>query len=180
MVNTYFGGGTRAGREADFTIGPVNVSPARGLLVCGALEEPLAPGLIRLLGVLAARRGAAVPRAELIKTAYVGVQVSDSTLNRDLVQLRRIGLGCAAFTIEGAPERSYRLTVLAGGKPHSNTGERAAQALAYAAVLLLLAFAAFWILVHRPGGIFGYELPQTPLPEGQVLGGGADPPPPQH
>jgi two-component system, OmpR family, response regulator len=91
--------------------GSLQLDPAEHTMAVGGRSEQLTPTEFRLLAALAARRGRAVSRRELIRTAWShGAIVHDNTLDVYIARLRRkleaLGRAGSITTVHGV---GYRL-----------------------------------------------------------------------
>jgi two-component system response regulator MprA len=80
----------RSGTELSIRVGGLELDPAERTVRGGTELVPLTPTEFRLLAALAARRGKALTRLELVRTAWPhGAIVHDNTLDVYIARLRR-------------------------------------------------------------------------------------------
>ncbi len=105
--------------RADFSVGPLRISPARRLVEGPAGAVNLEPIVMKVLLLLVDARGAVVTRDDLFADAWGGVFVGDDSLNRAIARVRKVAAEVApgSFEIETIPRTGYRLTgeILASG-----------------------------------------------------------------
>jgi DNA-binding winged helix-turn-helix (wHTH) protein/tetratricopeptide (TPR) repeat protein len=100
-----------AGR-ADFSVGPLRVSPARRLVEGPAGSAYVEPIVMKVFLLLLDARGDVVTRDELFASAWGGVFVGDDSLNRAIARVRKVAAQTAPglIEIERIPRTGYRLT----------------------------------------------------------------------
>lgn len=96
----------RAGHDPAMVVGDLRLDPVTHAARSGAAEVRLTPTEFRILAGLAARPGAVVRRAELVRSGWPdGAIVHDNTLDQYLARLRRklreLGAGVAIETAHG-------------------------------------------------------------------------------
>jgi DNA-binding winged helix-turn-helix (wHTH) protein/Flp pilus assembly protein TadD len=119
----------------DLEIGPMLVSPSRRLLEGPGGHAHLEPLIMQVFLLLLDAGGRVVTRNELFDQCWGGVMVSDASLNRTIVRIRRTGdqVAPGLFEIETIPRTGYRLTgnILdclkegSAGRPASPPGDAA-------------------------------------------------------
>jgi DNA-binding winged helix-turn-helix (wHTH) protein/tetratricopeptide (TPR) repeat protein len=106
--------------RADFSVGPLLVSPSRRTVQGPAGQAQIEPLIMQLFLVLLDARGEVVTRSELFERCWGGAMVGDDSLNRAITMVRRIAAqtGPGLFEIENIPRTGYRLVgeILSTGK----------------------------------------------------------------
>ena len=98
--------------EGEFTIGPVQVDPARRELRTESGKDVLEPRVMRVLVALARADGAVLSRDDLIKTCWDDIVVGEDAINRCIGRLRKAAeMSGNAFAIETVPRVGFRLSV---------------------------------------------------------------------
>lgn len=97
--------------RADFDAGPLHVSPARRLVEGPAGTAHVEPIVMKVFLLLLDAAGNVVTRDELFGNAWGGVFVGDASLNRAILQVRKIAAETAPglFEVETIPRTGYRL-----------------------------------------------------------------------
>lgn len=72
-------------------------------------QERLQPQIVKVLSILAGRRGDVVTRDELIQLCWDGRIVGDDVINRAISLLRHLSERAGGFAIETVPRTGYRL-----------------------------------------------------------------------
>src|SRR5690349_5475715 len=85
------------GREPDFVLGPVTVTPSTCEVAAEAETWRLEPRVMQVLVALWRAEGRVVSRSELVSSCWNDRIVGDDALNRCIARLRRL------FEIAGAP-----------------------------------------------------------------------------
>lgn len=96
--------------EADFRLGDLEVRPSTRQVVSGGQRDAVEPRVMRVLVLLARRRGLVVSRDELISACWDGRIVGDDAINRCIVQLRKLAEKGGGFEIETVPRVGYLLS----------------------------------------------------------------------
>jgi Tol biopolymer transport system component/DNA-binding winged helix-turn-helix (wHTH) protein len=107
-------------READFSLGGVEIRPAACEALASGRRVPLEPQVMKLLVALARARGEPMSREALIAVCWGPVSVGDDAVNRCVQRLRRLAEAeaASAFEIETIPKMGYRLvTSQPAGRP---------------------------------------------------------------
>jgi DNA-binding winged helix-turn-helix (wHTH) protein len=112
-------------READFTIGPLQVRPSRREVEGGGERQVLQPRVMQVLVALAQSTNAVVSQHELVVRCWDGLSVSDDAIGRCIAQLRKLAATWPQppFEIETIAGVGYRL------EPASWTGGGAGRPL---------------------------------------------------
>jgi len=97
-------------REAAFTIGTMPVQPASREVIISGQPENLEPRVMRVLVLLARRRGIVISRDELIQRCWDGRVVGDDAINRCIARIRRLSESGLGFTVDTIPRVGYRLS----------------------------------------------------------------------
>jgi DNA-binding winged helix-turn-helix (wHTH) protein len=97
--------------RADFVAGPLHVSPARRLVEGPSGTAHVEPVVMKVFLLLLDAAGNVVTRDELFGNAWGGVFVGDASLNRAILQVRKIAAVTAPglFELETIPRTGYRL-----------------------------------------------------------------------
>ena len=104
------------GREPDFKLGPLSVSPSTRQLQGGTWTRTVEPRVMQALVVLARAEGSVVSRDELIRRCWGGRVVGDDAINNCIKKVRQLITEGAesAFAVETIPRVGYRLTPVGG------------------------------------------------------------------
>lgn len=143
---------------ADFTLGALQICPARRLVHWRSQVRELEPRVMQVLAALAAARPNVVSRDTLVATCWGGRIVGDDSINRCILALRRLAkeVSPEPFKIETVPRVGYWLSepATAGGRhlpPQRSlpaalrgVGRRYWTALTVALLLLAAITAALW------------------------------------
>ena len=132
-------------REGEFTLGALQVCPAKRLVIAGDRREVLQPRIMQVLVLLARRRGEVVSHDELIAACWGGCAVSDDAIHRCIARLRRLSEAHGGFVLATVPRVGYELTE-AVARPAPMPSLRAATIAAAVAAGALLAAAGFMIV----------------------------------
>ena len=132
----------------DFDLGGLHVSAARRRVAIHGTGRELEPRVAQVLVALASVRPDVVSRDRLIDQCWAGRIVGDDALNRCIVALRHLAKDFSPepFTIETVPRVGYRLVERTGAERPARRGRRL-QAVAIAAVLLIVTAAGIWTVV---------------------------------
>src|SRR5690349_18563925 len=106
--------------ERSLRIGRASIDPISREAAFGGRVERLQPQNLKVLILLARRRGAVVSRDELIQLCWDDRFVGEDVINRAISTLRRFAERAGGFEIETIPRVGYRLveTAPAGkGRP---------------------------------------------------------------
>ena len=97
----------------DFSLGPLQVSPALRSIRGPAGEVHVEPLIMQVFLMLVDAKGQVVTRSRLFDECWGGVIVGDDSLNRAITMVRRIAADASpgAFLIESIPRTGYRLLV---------------------------------------------------------------------
>jgi TolB-like protein/DNA-binding winged helix-turn-helix (wHTH) protein/Tfp pilus assembly protein PilF len=108
----------RLGESADFSLGGLQISPARREVTFGDESRTLEPRVMQVLVALASARPAVVSRDELAETCWGGLNVGDDAINRCIVALRHLAKDFEPqpFAIETVPRVGYALVEAPGAK----------------------------------------------------------------
>ncbi len=102
-------------KESAFDLGAIHVRPSAREVLLPKRRELLEPRVMQVLTALAQADGEVVSREELIERCWAGRLVSEDSINRCIVRLRKLGEAAGgAFVIETVPKIGYRLQVAAG------------------------------------------------------------------
>jgi DNA-binding winged helix-turn-helix (wHTH) protein/tetratricopeptide (TPR) repeat protein len=136
----------------DFSLGPLEVSPALRLVKGPAGEVHVEPLTMQVFLALVDAKGQVVTRNYLYDECWGGVNVGDYSLNRAITMVRRIAAESApgAFVIESIPRTGYRLLVDAAADGAPASFRWRTRALIGAGVLLVLAAPAWFFLDGKP------------------------------
>ena len=96
--------------HAAFQLGDLIVNPLAREIRFDGRSERVEPQPMKVLVLLADKRGEVVTRDELIERCWGGRFVSDDVINRSILLLRRIAKTSGAFTIATVTKAGYRLT----------------------------------------------------------------------
>lgn len=96
--------------EPAFSLGGVEVRPAKREVVAGDRREVLEPRIMQVLVALARQRDAVVSRDDLIQACWSGRIVGDDAIDRCISRLRRLAVGLGGFELETVPRVGYRLS----------------------------------------------------------------------
>ena len=98
--------------QPDFQLGSIDVSPSRRLITGPAGEVHVAPLIMQVLLILLDARGSVVTRNELFDQCWGAATVGDDSLNRAVLQVRRVleEVAPGQVEIETIPRTGYRLT----------------------------------------------------------------------
>jgi Tol biopolymer transport system component/DNA-binding winged helix-turn-helix (wHTH) protein len=108
-------------READFSIGRIEVRPSRRQIVIDGREEAVQPRVMQVFVALARARGAVVSRKDLIDGCWGGAAVSKDSINQSMAKMRRIAeLGGREFDVETIPRVGYKLKGILPGAHDSS------------------------------------------------------------
>ena len=107
-----------ADRDA-FRLGRLIVDPLAREIRFDHRSERVEPQPMKVLVLLADKRGEVVTRDELIERCWSARYVSDDVVNRSILLLRRIAKSSSTFTIETVPKAGYRLTEIEGQQASS-------------------------------------------------------------
>ena len=136
----------------DFSLGPLDVSPALRLVKGPAGEVHVEPLIMQVFLLLADAKGQVVTRNQLYDECWGGVNVGDYSLNRAITMVRRIAAEAApgAFVIESIPRTGYRLLVNGEARPDRAPAASHWRIPAFTGVaVLLLVAASGWFFLDR-------------------------------
>ena len=150
-------------RTADFELGAATVRPSLCEVTTGDRRVRLQPRIMQVLVALARADGEAVTRDALVESCWGGLSIGEDAINRCIGRLRRLSETDipGAFSIETLARIGYRLTRAvaqeddAGDEPAALAAPRRTRAWPFAAAagLILMAAAAAWLALGRPGPI---------------------------
>jgi hypothetical protein len=109
--------------EPEFTLGALQICPAKREVMAGTACEVLQPRIMQVLIVLARRRGEVVTRDELIRHCWEGYAVSDDAIHRCIGRIRRLAEAHGGFTLKTIPRVGYQL-IEVGAPPAPNVVAR--------------------------------------------------------
>jgi DNA-binding winged helix-turn-helix (wHTH) protein len=131
------------GREP-FRLGNAMIDPVSREAHWDGGQERLQPQTLKVLLVLAARRGEVVTRDELTELCWDGRVVGDDVINRSISLLRHFADRAGGLAIQTVPRAGYRLV------EHSGARDRLHRRWPIAAALLALAvLAGVFVLLDR-------------------------------
>jgi len=149
-------------RSPSFLLGGILVEPSSLQIVRAGVREKIEPKAMKVLVALADKRGAVVPRAELLERCWAGRHVGVDAVQRCIDYLRKIGRKDDAFGIETVPRVGYRLVVSA--PPPALEPSDVRSPVAFSARLwprLSLAVAVVTLLISIPAAVL--TLRATPV-----------------
>ena len=103
--------GVDLGREPDFRLGGLLVSPSAASVRAGAATQRVEPRVMQVLVVLARHAGRTVTRDQLIDACWGGRIVGDDAVSRVIAQVRRLGRiqDPPPFVLDTVPKVGFRL-----------------------------------------------------------------------
>jgi DNA-binding winged helix-turn-helix (wHTH) protein/TolB-like protein len=131
--------------EAPFSLGRLEIRPAKLEAVAGERREVLEPRIMQVLVALARQRGEVVSRDDLIGSCWGGRIVGDDSINRCIFRLRRLAADLGGFSLQTIPRVGYRLAETDAAAARGGSRRRAWIISASAMVILLAAVAGVWV-----------------------------------
>jgi DNA-binding winged helix-turn-helix (wHTH) protein/tetratricopeptide (TPR) repeat protein len=125
--------------EPAFQLAGLDVRPATLEVLAGERREQLQARVMQVLVALARRRGEVVSRDELIQRCWGGRIVGDDSINRCILQLRKLAQDLGGFEIETVPRVGFRLAEAASAGAGGRRWSGHPVLVAGAVLLLLLA-----------------------------------------
>lgn len=132
--------------EPVFELGGVSIDPVSREATFGGLRERLQPQNLKVLVLLARRKGQVVTRDDIVECCWDARFVGDDVVNRSISTLRQFARRAGGFDIETVPRAGYRLV-----ETHAKrTRTKRWRPMIAAAAALLIAVAG-WALQHSRG-----------------------------